>query len=78
MLLIPKLDSQQVIIILFMRLWSEVDYHNIGKGCRQQKILKIVVKWFPCLSGGHARKWSDYIEYVVDWENDGYNLKALR
>lgn len=62
----------------FMRLWSEVDYHNIGKGCKTTEDTKnCSVKWFPCLSGGHARKWSDYIEYVVDWENDGYNLKRF-
>ena len=48
---------------MFLRLWHEVDYSKFN------------IKWFPCNKGGSYRKWYGNQEYVVDWENDGYNLK---
>ena len=48
---------------LFLRLWHEIDYSKFKK------------KWFPCNKGGSYRKWYGNQEFVVDWENDGYNLK---
>lgn len=61
---------------IFLRFWYEVSILNIGKDYKNtQETIGCTEKWFPCLSGGHNRKWADYIEYVVDWMNDGYNLK---
>lgn len=61
---------------VYMHLWSEVNLNNIGKNYKSaEDTQNSNERWFPCLSGGHARKWSDYIEYVVDWKNNGYNLK---
>lgn len=60
----------------FMRLWTEINYLSIGlcfEDCNQT--INDFHKWFPCLSGGHARKWADFTEYVVNWQNDGYELK---
>ena len=47
----------------FLRYWFEVDSKSIGQ------------KWFPCNKGGSSRKWYGSNLHVVDWENDGYNLK---
>ena len=32
-------------------------------------------KWFPCNKGGEFRKWYGNQEYLVNWENDGYEIK---
>ena len=32
-------------------------------------------KWVPCTKGGAFRKWYGNIEYCVNWENDGYEIK---
>ncbi|MBQ6578309.1 MAG: BREX-1 system adenine-specific DNA-methyltransferase PglX [Bacteroidales bacterium] len=49
---------------LFLRLLWEVDKSKIGR-----------VKWVPCTKGGSFRKWYGNIEYVVNWENDGEEIK---
>ena len=33
------------------------------------------VKWVPCTKGGSFRRWYGNIEYCVNWENDGYEIK---
>ena len=48
---------------LFLRFWHEVSYSKFNN------------KWYPCNKGGAYRKWYGNLEYVVDWENDGFNLK---
>ncbi len=35
------------------------------------------IKWIPCSKGGSYRKWFGNIEYCVDWENDGEELKSF-
>ena len=35
----------------------------------------MVKKWYPLQKGGDFRKWYGNISYVVNWENDGYELK---
>ena len=47
----------------FLRLWSEID------------ITKWKHKWFPYTKGGNFRKWYGNNEYVVNWGNDGYEIK---
>lgn len=60
----------------FLRYWYEVDYQKLGLGfhCARdaQKSLK---KWFPYCKGGSFRKWYGNNDYVVNWENDGYEIK---
>ncbi|MBT9906163.1 MULTISPECIES: BREX-1 system adenine-specific DNA-methyltransferase PglX [Bacteroides] len=60
----------------FQRLWTEISLDNIGRGFKStEDTISAKFKWYPCLSGGHARKWSSFEEYVVNWKNDGYELK---
>lgn len=33
-------------------------------------------KWYPCMKGGSYRKWYGNIDYVVNWENKGQEVKA--
>ena len=32
-------------------------------------------KWYPCTKGGDFRRWYGNLEYVVDWEEDGFRIK---
>ena len=32
-------------------------------------------KWFPIHNGGEYRKWYGNLDSVVNWENDGYEMK---
>lgn len=60
----------------FVRNWYEIDYEKIGfnyENCDQTKDCKF--KWFPYNNGGNYRKWYGNNEAVVDWYNDGKNIK---
>ena len=63
----------------FLRLWHEVD---IGRICFDAKdsedALRSKSKWFPYNKGGAYRKWYGNVEYVVNWENDGFEIKNIR
>lgn len=37
--------------------------------------LESMKKWFPYNKGGEKRKWYGNQEYLVNWENDGYEIK---
>ena len=63
----------------FLRLWSEVDQSRIGFGfadaasaARSQK------KWFPYNKGGAFRKWYGNQEFIVNWGNDGFEIKNFK
>lgn len=47
----------------FLRLWYEIENNKFNK------------KWFPHNKGGAYRKWYGNREFVVDWENNGKNIK---
>ena len=54
----------------FLRLWFEIDATKFSvKGGK---------KWFPCNKGGDYRRWYGNNDYVLNWENDGYELKNFR
>ena len=35
-------------------------------------------KWFPINKGGEFRRWYGNHHYLVNWENDGYEIKNLK
>lgn len=62
----------------FLRLWHEVDIHNIGFGfTKREDAQQSAKRWFPCNKGGPFRKWYGNNEYVVNWHNDGAELRAF-
>lgn len=60
----------------FLRKWFEVDYDDICFDARdkEQAILSNK-KWFPYNKGGESRKWYGNREFLINWENDGYEVK---
>lgn len=60
----------------FLRLWNEVNYNKIGYNMsNSQEALESKKKWFPYNKGGEFRKWYGNQEHLVNWENDGYEIK---
>lgn len=60
----------------FLRLWHEVDNFNIGFGYKSREDAKESnLKWFPYNKGGAFRKWYGNNEYIVNWENDGFEIR---
>lgn len=60
----------------FLRLWNEVNYTRIGYNISNlQEALESKKKWFPFNKGGEFRKWYGIQEYLINWENDGYEIK---
>lgn len=60
----------------FVRLWTEIDYTKMKTDAGTLEVAKKSgAKWFPYNKGGEYRKWYGNNEYVVDWYNDGQNIK---
>ena len=63
----------------FLRLWNEVSFSKIGYNIsNSQEALESKKKWFPFNKGGEFRKWYGNQEYLVNWENDGYEIKNFK
>ena len=62
----------------FLRYWWEVGTANIGLGCRDAgEAMASKKKWFPYMKGGSFKRWYGNQEYVVNWENDGAEVKTI-
>lgn len=48
----------------FLRLTSEVNASSVGQ------------RWIPFAKGGGYRRWFGNVEHVVDWENNGDEIKT--
>lgn len=60
----------------FLRLWQEVSFERIGYNIQSnQESLESGYKWFPAQKGGEFRRWYGNLAYIVNWENDGYEMK---
>lgn len=63
----------------FLRLWFEPKLSNIGFGFGNcEEALRSGLKWFPYNKGGSFRRWYGNRDYVVNWENDGEEIKNFR
>lgn len=60
----------------FVRLWFEPSLLKIGFGLRfSEEIVSSGKKWFPYNKGGAYRKWFGNNEFLLNMENDGYEIK---
>ena len=63
----------------FLKLWNELNINNIGFNYSNRSDAKnSKLKWFPYNKGGEFRKWFGNIEYFVNFENDGFEIKKLK
>jgi type II restriction/modification system DNA methylase subunit YeeA len=62
----------------FVRYWYEVSYKDIGYGFASADIAqRSGCKWFPYNKGGSYRKWYGNNQFVVNWQNNGEEIKKL-
>ncbi|MDF5484697.1 hypothetical protein P3672_25775, partial [Vibrio parahaemolyticus] len=60
----------------FIRNWSEIDYSKIGYNTKSlEDTLSNGFKWYPYNKGGEFRKWYGNFDSVINWENDGQEIK---
>ena len=60
----------------FLRCWAEVGINTIGFGCESPlDAAQSKMKWFPYQKGGEFRKWFGNNDFVVNWENDGFEIR---
>lgn len=56
----------------FVRVWFEVDSNEISYMKGQNR------KWYFMTKGGEFRKWFGNNYYILNWENDGQELKNFK
>lgn len=58
----------------YLRRWHEVSLGGIDFHARQT--VASPRRWFPYVKGGEYRRWAGNYEFVVNWYNDGAEVKA--
>jgi type II restriction/modification system DNA methylase subunit YeeA len=62
----------------FLRIWTEIDQRKLITDARSASdVIHAKAKWVPYNKGGEYRKWYGNREFVVNWENDGQEIKAF-
>ncbi|MFF2531150.1 BREX-1 system adenine-specific DNA-methyltransferase PglX [Brevibacillus sp. NPDC058079] len=60
----------------FLRLWHEIAFSNLGIGYKDANSAKSKAqKWFPLNKGGSFRRWYGNKEFVINWFDDGVEIK---
>lgn len=60
----------------FLRFWHEIERTKMYCSCANaEEALRVHAKWIPYNKGGEFRRWYGNNEYVVNWENDGKEIK---
>ncbi|WP_257351441.1 BREX-1 system adenine-specific DNA-methyltransferase PglX [Pseudalkalibacillus decolorationis] len=59
----------------FIRKWYEVNIDKIGFGLNTEELAETSKKWIPYNKGGEYRKWYGNYDHVINWENNGFEIK---
>lgn len=60
----------------FLRLWFEIEFSKTKFNAKDASdAIASGKKWFPYCKGGGYMHWYGYNEYLVNWENDGFEIK---
>lgn len=61
----------------FTRYWFEINQADLARGCATRiEALSSSRKWFPYTKGGGFKKWFGNELDVINWKNDGSEIKA--
>lgn len=52
----------------FLRMWYEVNNNDLS-------LFTSKMKWYPYIKGGEFRKWYGNFELVINWENNGFEIR---
>ena len=62
----------------FVRQWWEVSLSREWFECSSvEESIRSRKKWFPYNKGGEYRKWYGNNEWVINWKNDGEDVRAF-
>lgn len=62
----------------FLKLWNEVNIYDIYfNACNIQDAKTSNKKWFPHNKGGEYKKWYGNKNHIINWKNDGSELKSF-
>ena len=60
----------------FLRFWNEVSFTKMGlRLSSSDEAVSTGAKWIPYNKGGAFRRWYGNNEYVVNWLNNGFEIK---
>jgi hypothetical protein len=60
----------------FLRQWHEVSLPSFNSVSRSaEEASASGAKWFPFIKGGEFRKWFGNVEFVVNWADNGHEIK---
>ena len=63
----------------FLKLWFEISIIKLGLGCNEvNTALEKLKKWIPYNKGGGTRKWYGNNEYLIDWSNNGNEIRKIK
>ena len=75
----PRVGLQTGENARFVRLWWEVSLDREWFDCPSiEESAKSGLKWFPYNKGGEYRKWYGNNDCVVNWENDGKDVRDFK
>ena len=62
----------------FLRFWPEVSVEKTFSHARSSaEAVQSGAKWFPYSKGGGYRKWYGFLEFLINWEEDGRDVIAF-
>lgn len=63
----------------FLRQWYEVEEEKISYNTKSiTETENNEYKWYPCNKGGERRQWYGNYDYVVNWENNGNEIRNFK
>ena len=63
----------------FLRLWYEVGFQKISLSTKDNfETTCNGIKWYPINKGGAFNRWYGNREYVINWANDGFEIRNFR
>jgi hypothetical protein len=61
----------------FLRYWWEMGTASIGFGCQSREESESrLEKWYPYMKGGSYRRWYGNQDYIINYGQNGFELKA--
>ena len=63
----------------FLKLWYETSFNDITfNAINRSDFLRKNKRWAPLNKGGTYRKWFGNLEYIINWQNDGYEIRNFK
>ncbi len=63
----------------FLKTWSEVSLSNTCfTAVSREEAVGSKARWFPVSKGGAFRRWFGNNEFVIDWLDDGHELRTTK